>query len=134
MAKEWGTRPTAAIMVDDDFGHMNRVSGERKLPRGTWVAWDYILANVFQLISDFTDENGFLVWESQDPDERMEIRGVVKVDRPENVRQKVEKQNSKRMERVPGSYVSLSIRKRREEDEYPTHEEYFERMAQEENP
>lgn len=118
-------------MMDDDFGHRNLVTGERKLPRGTWTIWDYLLSNVYQLITDFTDENGFFAWEVEDPEERMEIRGTLKVDRAENVKQKVEKQHAKRMERVPGSYVALSMRKRREEDDFPTHTEYFDRLAEE---
>jgi|SRR5699024_149517 len=130
-AKDWGNRPTAAVMMNDDYGHLNWVTGERKLPPGTWTIWDYLLANVFQIINDFTDQNGFLAWEVDDPQERMEIRGILRTDRAENVKQKVEKQNAKRMERVPGSYVALKIRKRREEDDFPTHSEYFDRLVEE---
>src|SRR5690625_3215532 len=103
-------------MVNDDFGHFNLITGERKLPRGTWTSWDYLLANVYQLITVFTDEHGFLAWEVDDPEERMIVTGTVKTDRAENAKSKIEKQHAKRMERVPGSYVSLKIVKRRSEE------------------
>lgn len=130
-AADWRKRPTAMVMSDDAFGQKNLVTGERRTSDERWTRWDYLLAGVYQTITDFTDSNGFLAWEVDDPLERMEIRGTVKTDRAENVKSKVEKANAKRMERVPGSYVSLSIRKRREEDDFPSHTEFFERLAQE---
>lgn len=130
-AKDWGLRPTAAVMMDEDFGHRNLVTGERKLDKGTWTHWDFLLMNVYQLITDFTDQNGFLVWELEDPDERMVVEGKIKTDRAEATRARMEKRHAKELER-PGRYVALSLHKQREEDEYPTHTEFFERLSQEE--
>lgn len=130
-AKEWGLRPTAAVTMDDDFGHRNKVTGERKLPRGTWTTWDYLLLNVHQLITDFTDQNGFLVWELEDPQERTVVEGRIKTDRAEAVRGQMERRHAKELER-PGRYIALKMTKPREEDEYPTHTEFFERLAEEE--
>lgn len=123
-------RPTAAIMMDDDFGHLNRVTGERKLPRGTWTPWDYLLLNVHQLITDFTDANGFLVWELEDPEERTVVEARIKTDRAEAARGRAEKRFAKELT-VPGRYVSLKMTKPREDDDYPTHTEFFERLAEE---
>lgn len=128
-AKEWGKRPTAAVMQDDDFGHIDMLTGERKHPRDYWTEWDYRLINVAQLINDFTTNDGFLAWELDDPDERMIVSAYQDVDRVEQAKELFSKRNKKRLE-SPGSYVAVKLIKNRPEDEYPNHIDYFIRQSE----
>ena len=75
-AKNYGQRPTSMILHDPYAGNRKWWSewlyGESWAPDGTsrdWTFWDYVLADVYQLIEDFTDsESGQLMWIDQSGD------------------------------------------------------------------
>lgn len=63
------------IARDDHFGHRDPFTGE---PRGEgWTSWDYALVNALQVIEDYTDKYGILVWERDD--EAVEIDAVKRI-------------------------------------------------------
>lgn len=127
-AKDWGKRPTAAIMMDDAFGHRDPFTGIPKGDVNAWIYWDHLLANVHQLIVDFTDDNGFLAWEKDDPSEAMEILASARQDRAEATKTRFETSAQKILSR-PGYYVEMRM-KLRKGREYPSHKEYFENLAE----
>lgn len=118
-------------MHDDSFGQFNEFTGERELLTNEWTFWDYLLTNVVQLIDDFTTEDGFLVWELEDPDERMVVHPYRKIDRVDRAKQIFSQRNAKELERAKGSYVAVKLKKQRPDDEYPNHLEFFQRMSEE---
>lgn len=75
-AKDYGQRPTAMILHDPYAGNRKWWSDwlyrERWVPDGSskdWTFWDFILADAFQVIEDFTDkESGQLIWYDQSGD------------------------------------------------------------------
>lgn len=116
------------IMYDDHFGFRDPFTG---LPfqEPEWTEWDYVLAQVDQLIDDYTDSNGLLAWEVDDPHHRVRVDAVRKIDRFEQAKQQIT--NKSRYKPVMGEYFVPRLSKTTEE--WPTHSEYFEHLAKERN-
>lgn len=116
-------------MRDDAFGHRDPFTGEVVGDKDEWTAWDYLIADVAQLIEDCTDENGFLVWEKDTgQEEPTAIIATLRRDRAAYTRQVFEKQNADALSK-PGAYVELRM-KLRNGYEYPSHRDYFKRQAE----
>lgn len=67
-AKDYGQRPTAMLLHDPYALHRHWWDPQWKPDETSrdWTAWDYVLADVFQIIQDFTDgETGQLMWYDQ---------------------------------------------------------------------
>lgn len=83
-AKTYGQRPTAMLLHDPYAGHRKWWSeylyGQPWVPGESdqsWTTWDYILADVLQVIEDFTDsESGQLMWLDQSGDVWWESRRI----------------------------------------------------------
>ena len=116
------------IMYDDQFGFRDHFTG---VPFQTpeWTEWDFVLAQVDQLIEDYTDSNGLLAWEVDDPNHRVLVSAVKKVDRFEAAKQAITGKKSYRP--TKGEYFVPKLSKTTAE--WPTHTEYFEYMAQQRN-
>lgn len=117
-------------MMDDAFGHRDPFTG---VPQGDieqWTTWDHLIANVHQLIVDFTDENGFLAWEKDDPSEAMEILVSTRYDRAKASQDRFEASDRGKRELArPGAYVETRMRLRPQR-EYPSHADYFKTLAE----
>ena len=64
-------------MRDPYFGHRD-LNGEPNGDRDEWIEWDYLLISALQVIEDFTDRNGLLVWESES--EEVDVVAERKID------------------------------------------------------
>lgn len=120
------------VMRDDWFGHREPLTGKPTGDRNEWVAWDFRLMQVFQLIEDFTDTHGFLAWEVDDPKGRVIVETTREVDR---VQQAIDisekkKENKDFLAKVEGSYLAPRLTKRNKNTDWPGHEEFFEYLAE----
>ena len=68
-------------MEDDWYGHRDPLTGVPTGDRDEWISWDHILVNAYQLIQDFTNEHGLLIWEVGDPKERVTVLAERKIDK-----------------------------------------------------
>lgn len=121
-AKEWGLRPTATIMGDSSFGHRLRATGDVVGDPDGFTSWDYALIAALQIIQDYTDDNGLLVWERDS--ERVEVIADKKIDPFRAVIERVTKK--KNYEPRPGEYFVPRLRLIG--GEWPTLEEYVAEM------
>lgn len=109
-------------MSDPHFGHRDILTG---FPRGDadeWTTWDLALINAYQLMQDWTNEHGLLVYEVDDHKERVDVIAKPKIDKFEaqkDIKTRRQKQPP------PGQYFvpDVSLRKGAE---WPTLEEYIE--------
>lgn len=131
-AKDWRKRPTAMVMRDEWFGHRDPLTGKEQGDREEWVTWDFRLIQVFQLIEDFTDQHGFLAWEIDDPKNRTLVETTFEVDRAQQALNIAEKKKSNRdkLDKVEGSYLAPKLKRMNPGSEWPSHEEYFEYLAE----
>lgn len=68
-------------MEDDWYGHRDPLTGAPTGDRDEWIGWDHTLVNAYQLIQDFTNEHGLLIWEVDDPKERVTVLAERKIDK-----------------------------------------------------
>lgn len=115
------------IMGDDHFGFHNPWTGET-LGEPEWTTWDFTLAQVDQLIDDYSDANGLLLWEVDDPHQRVRVDAEKRVDKFEAAKQR--KTSGKRYKPTPGEYFVPVVVKTSEE--WPTLEEYVTFLAEKE--
>jgi hypothetical protein len=81
-AKDYGQRPTAMLFHDQYAMHRKPWNewlwGEEWVPdefSKDWTDWDYILADVYQLVTDFTDpESGQIMWFDQSSEVYWDVR------------------------------------------------------------
>lgn len=59
-----GQRPTAVLLHDFYALHRNSVTGEPD-EDPTWTDWDYILAEVGQMLEDYRTPEGHMFWEAE---------------------------------------------------------------------
>lgn len=119
------------IMRDEWFGHRDFLTGKEEGDRTEWTLWDFRLIQVFQLIEDFTDKNGFLAWEVDDPKNRVIVATTREVDRVQQALDIAEKKsdNKSYLERVQGSFMSPILKRMNPKDDWPGHKDYFKFLA-----
>lgn len=123
------------IMQDEWFGHRDPFTHQPVGDKDAWTSWDFLLSNVYQLIEDFTDQHGFLLWEVEDKHERAIIETSIEVDRVEQaIKLKSEnKQTAKQMAATPGAYIKPKIVLRKGVKDWPTHVEFFKYLSEKES-
>lgn len=122
------------LMSDEWFGHRHWFTGDPQGSKDEWLPEDFMFAQVYQLIDDFTDQYGFLAWEVNDPMQRVYVDTKLDIDRVQQailIREN-SKDTKKRLEKVQGSYVKPEVKLINPDDEWPTHAEFFESLAEEE--
>lgn len=120
-SKEWGLRPTTVVMSDPHFGHRDLETGAPIGDSKEWTEWDYALITAYQTVEDWTDQHGNLVWEVNDPHERVIVTAKKKIDKFDA--QKTIRTSGKNYKPTPGEYFvsDLSLKPGAE---WPTMEEY----------
>ena len=113
-------------MNDDWFGHRDPLTGAPLGDKDSWIEWDYRLANVDQIISDWTDQNGLHSWEVNDPKRRVQVDAVRKIDQFEAAKQR--RTSGKRYKAQPGEYFVPKVWKTTEE--WPGFLEYVESLSE----
>lgn len=71
------------ILGDEYALHRHPSSGEPLPGDVKWTEWDYALVNALQLIEDFSDQNGLVVWEKDSDD--VIVEAVKKIDKFDSV-------------------------------------------------
>lgn len=119
------------ITQDEWYGHRNHFTGEPEGDREEWVPWDFILAQAYQLVTDFTNQYGFLEWESDDPYGVVTVVPELKIDKVEQSLElgKKNRDTARRLERVAGSKLVPRLKKKKDK-EWPSHVEYFKYLAE----
>lgn len=54
-------------MWDDWYGHRNPLTGVPTGDQDEWIAWDFALAQAYQTIEYYRDQNGIFQWQKDDP-------------------------------------------------------------------
>lgn len=108
-------------MQDRHYGFRDPYNGE-PVGEPEWTSWDYALSAALQLIEDYTDPNGILVWEKES--DKMVVMAVKKIDRFEAAKDKAT--NGKNYKRSNGEYFIPKLEPQYwiSEDELPTFEEW----------
>jgi hypothetical protein len=89
------------ILHDYHAGHRNWWTNEPSEPHAT--AWDYALGEAFQLIEDYTDDNGLLIWE-RDSD-RVTVNAIKKTNKAKAaIARKTKGSKKKPYDPSPGEY------------------------------
>lgn len=115
------------ILGDYYAQHRHPSSGEPLEGEVLWTTWDYALANALQLIEDFSDKNGLLVWEKESPD--VIVEAVKKIDDFDSA---VERTTSRtNYKKTPGEYFVPRLKLRPGADEWPTFEEWVDEQNNE---
>lgn len=109
-------------MGDPDFGNRDPVTG---VPTGhdRWTRWDYALITAYQMIQDWTDQHGNLVYEVNDEKERVIVHAEKKIDQFEA--QKTLRTGGQNYKPTPGEYFIPKLELRHGAT-WPTLEEYVE--------
>jgi hypothetical protein len=92
-----------------------------------WTMWDYALADAIQLIADYTDSHGHLIWEREG--EQVEAVAVKKIDKAQAaIDRKTKGSKNKPYEPSPGEtwQTRLILRPGWEEEGWPTLRDYIE--------
>lgn len=105
-------------MGDDWFGHRNWLTHEPEGDRDEWISWDYALVHAQQLIEDYTDNHGNLVYEVQS--DRVTVEAVRKIDKFEEAKERIT--SRKNYKAQAGEYYIPRLDKRSKE--WPTFEEW----------
>lgn len=85
-----------------------------------WTDWDYALVNALQLIEDFSDQNGLLVWEKESDD--VLISAVKKVDPFESAKERTT--GRKNYKATPGEYFIPDVKLQHWATEWPTFQDW----------
>lgn len=105
-------------MGDDWFGHRDWFTEAPTGDKDEWTDWDYALARAQQLIEDYTDQHGNLVYEVQD--DRVVVEAVRKIDKFEAAKDRIT--SKKNYKPLDGEYYVPRLEKR--SAEWPTFEEW----------
>lgn len=118
------------ILGDKYALHRNPFSGE-PFAEPDWTTWDYQLVHAVQLIEDFTDPNGLLVWEKES--DKVIVSAVSKVDRYDAARESIT--SGKKYKAAKGEYFvpKLELHHWLKEDDWPTHREWIESQLEQES-
>lgn len=54
-------------MWDDWYGHRHPLTGLPQGDKDEWVEWDHALAQAYQTIEYYRDQNGIFQWQKDDP-------------------------------------------------------------------
>ena len=113
------------IMGDPYFGHRHYRTGEplKSRSKDEFTAWDYALIRAFQVVEDFTDKHGLLVWETDS--DRVMVNAVKKQDKFQAAIDRLT--NKKNYKSSPGEVFAPKLELRG--GEWPTFTEYIERQA-----
>lgn len=107
-SRDWNRRPTAVIFRDDWFGHRDPFTGQERGDKSAWIDWDYLLIDAFQVIEDYTDQNGILRWVHDTPWVDFDAkREVNKFDAAKD-----QKTSAKNYKPTPGEYFVPEIHSR----------------------
>lgn len=122
------------LMSDEWFGHRNWYTLAPEGAKDEWLPEDFTLAQVYQLITDFTDQYGFLAWEVDDPQQRAYVDTKLDIDRVQQAIQSAEnnRDTKAQLEKVKGSYVKPVLKLIKKDGEWPTHIEYFDSLVEDE--
>lgn len=106
-------------MHDDWFGHRDPFTGRKVGDKDEWLEWDHLLADAFQLIDDYTDEYGLLVWER---DDEAAIVDAVRKIHPfkQAIDQRTAGSPNKPYKALPGEYFVPRMTSRRSDDSFQT--------------
>lgn len=115
-------------MRDPLFGHRDFFTGEPLRPADEWTDWDFALVAAYQLVQDLTNKHGLLVHEVDN--ERMDVWANRKIDKFQAAVDRATK-GSKKSGYTPqdGEYFEPELKLRG--GEWPTLEEYWEKLARE---
>lgn len=114
-------------MGDDWYGHRDLHTGEPEGDREEWIEWDYLLMRTLQLIEDYTNEHGLLRWEIDDPEGRVNVDAIKKIDKFREAQEL--KTGGKNYKPSPGEYFIPRLSKLT--DEWPTLAEYIKAQVEE---
>lgn len=115
-------------MSDPHFGHRDFYSGKPDGKSDEWTAWDYALIQAYQTVQDWTDQHGNLVYEVDDPKERVIVSAVKKYDKFEAA--KTRRTSGKNYKPDPGEYFTSKL-DLKSGQEWPTLEEYIQAKVEE---
>lgn len=102
----------------------NWFTGEPDAPHDQWNEWDFALAEARQLIEDYTDRHGHLVFE-RDSD-RVAVDAIRRIDKAQaKIDAKTKGRKGKPYEPLPGEYWVTELVLQRGE-EWPTLAEWVE--------
>lgn len=119
------------ILGDKYALHRSPFSGE-PFAEPEWTSWDYQLVHAVQLIEDFTDSNGILVWEKESDD--VIVSAVKKTDAFEAAKEKAT--SGKNYKAAKGEYFvpDLKLQYWLDEDDWPTHRSWVESQLDNQEP
>lgn len=66
-------------MHDAHYGHRDPFTGEPNGDPSEWIEWDFILVTAYQVIEDYTDKHGNLIWEVES--ERVYVDAEKRIDK-----------------------------------------------------
>lgn len=114
-------------MRDDWYGHRDPETFEPVGDKDEWLDVDYALLSALQTLEDYTDQHGLLIWEVQDPKNRVEVAAHMKID-PFEAAKEI-KTSGKNYKKKPGEYYvpKLTLLSK----EWPTMEEFIEHQIEE---
>lgn len=114
------------ILRDKYALHRHPASGEPLPGDPEWTEWDFALADALQLIEDFSDENGLLVWERDSDDVMVE---AVKHTNPYD--SAVERTTSRASyKKTPGEYFRPRLSLQSWAKEWPTFKDWAESQSE----
>lgn len=116
-------------MSDDWFGHRHPLTGEKIRDRDEWTEWDYLLLNAYQTIEDWTDKDGLLAYEVDDPQGRVIVNAKKKINQFD--RAKEARTGGKNYKPDKGEYFVPDVKLHDPEGEWPTLREFIEAQVAE---
>lgn len=120
------------MVLGDKYAlHRSPFTGE-PFAEPEWTTWDYALVHATQLIEDFTDSNGLLVWEKESDD--VVVSAVKKFDAFEAAKESIT--SGKKYKAAKGEYFvpKLDLKYWVEEGDWPTHRSWIESQVEKETP
>lgn len=114
------------ILGDPHALHRDPITGE---PTGSpeWTRWDYALVHALQLIEDYSDENGMVIWEKES--ESVVVEAVRKTDRFEAVKERIT--GASKYKRSAGEYFVPRLSLVPWEKEWPTFKDWVDEQNKE---
>lgn len=110
------------MILGDQFAlHRDPISWEEEGEPG-WTPWDYALVHALQLIEDYSDSNGLVIWEKDSAD--VIVEAVRKTDPFEAVKDRIT--GSKNYKRQSGEYFVPRLQLKPWVDEWPTFRDWVE--------
>lgn len=107
--------------------HRHPFTGE-PLQEPVWTTWDYVLVNALQLIEDFSDGNGIVVWEKES--ESVIVEAVKRIDPFEAAKERTT--SRKNYKHTPGEYFVPRLKLHPQVEEWPTFQEWIDSQITEE--